>query len=320
VNGAAVALKAASRLPSLGLCGRWILTLLLRGEPNVGIRSALAADDLPYPGDDVLNQLRAEHVPKRFTYKSSKGKAITQTLGVTMFFDGTPEAEQALDLLRHPRAREMTEAGILTGVPNNAIAQTLEFYQGVVVPVTVIELYKAAFFDTGCVTRAQLRVLLQHRVRIAVLRMVNDVGDEATARRAIRSDARTAAMNMPSSPLAWAAVLLTMGYSPSRFELPRVVAQMENIATLRVSEALLRGGRDDERRAAGYASVLQTLSGIKQAVVPPDAALEKKLRVLRLRTEERSPPTVGDLRAAGGEVTVDNGPPLGSRGDEDEDV
>ena len=78
----------------------------------------------------------------------------------------------------------------------------------------------------------------------------------------------------------------------------------------RVSDALLRGGADDDRRAVGYIGVLEKISTIRAAVVPPDAALLNKMSVLRLRHETRTLPTVGDLRAAGGEVTVDMGPPL----------
>jgi hypothetical protein len=286
------------------------MTLLLLGERNDAIRSAAAADDLPYPGDDVLNGLRAKHVPKRFKHNTAKGKAIVEELGVTRFFDRTPEAGQALDLLHHPRAREMTEAGLLTGVPMNAIVQTLALYLGVAVPEPSIELYRSIFFDVTCVTRAQLRVAVQQRVRLAVMRMVSDPADEATARRAIRSDARAVALQMPSSPLAWASVLLSMGYSPSRFELPRVVSQMENIATLRVSEALLRAGVDDERRAVGYAAVLEKITAIKAAVVPPDAALLKKLSALRLRASTKALPTRAEL--CGTNVTVDMGPPLKS--------
>jgi hypothetical protein len=270
------------------------MTLLLRGKSNDAIRSTLAADDLPCPGDDALDALRADHVPKRFKYTSAKGKAVAEKFGVTAFFDGSPEAEQSLNLLRHPRAREMTEAGFLTGVPTTAIAQTLKLYLSVLVPESIIELYRSIFFDITRVTRAQRRVGVQERVRISVLRMVNDVGDEATARRAIRSDARSAAMNMPSSPLAWAAVLLTMGYSPSQFELPRVVAQMENIAALRVSEALLKGqGRRLEKAIPAILEALtlqlstQMLSDLKRQWGKEARIGQRELSGFRRRLHKR---------------------------------
>lgn len=318
MSSSAGPLHPSSPLPPLGLCGQWVMTLLLRGKSNEATRSALTADDLPYPGDAALDGLRAEFVPKRFNHKTTKGKAVAQKVGVTAFFDGTPEAHQALGLLRYPRAREMTEAGLLTGVPVLAIAQTLKLYQQVVVPEPVIMFYKSAFFDTTRVTRAQLRVVVQERVRLSVMRMVNDVGDEAAARRAVRGDARTLAMNLASSPIAWSAVLLAMGFSPKAPELHKVVGQMENLATVRVSEALLRGGRDDEKRAMGYTSVLEKLSAIRQTITPPDSQLLAKLRAVRLRTSSEKTPTVDDLRSSGAEVSVDLGPPLGPRADEED--
>jgi hypothetical protein len=84
---------------------------------------------------------------------------------------------------------------------------------------------------------------------------------------------------------------------------------MESVAALPVAEALLRGGHDDERRAGGYAAVLEKLSMIKAAVVPPDAALMKKLSVLRLRTSSKAVPTTAEL--CGTSVTVDMAPPIG---------
>jgi hypothetical protein len=299
-----------------GLCMRWVLVLLLQGLSNDVMRAALAGDDLPCPSDELLDAYRREYLPAKFKPRSTKGKALLARLGIEEFFTVAPEAEQAQALLRQPKARELLESALLVVVPFEAIVRTLSICLHTVVSRPTIKLYKRVFFDVDSVSRAALRVEVHTRVRIAVQAVVTDPADEPAARRAMRGDARSIAMTMPASPLAWAGVLLAMGFPPTRFELPRVVGQLESIAALRLSEALLRGGAADERRAGGYAAVLEKVSAIRQAVVPPDAALEKKLRVLRLRTSSEKTPTVSDLRAAGCDVTVDLGPPAGTAADE----
>lgn len=299
-------------LQPVGLCTPWVLVLLLQGQSNNAVRAALLADDLSCPSDEVLDRLRTEQVPKAF--KPRKHKALLEKLGVAPFFHKTTEAEQALALLRDPRARELVEAAIITGVPRGDVEKTLTMYKQLPVSVGAIELYERTFFDVGAFTRAQLRVLVFARVRAAVMRMVADPEDEAAARRAIEADARSVAIALPSSPLAWAAVLVAAGHPLGRFDLPRVVGQMEDLAARRVSEALLRGGPDDERRAVSFVSVLEKVSTIKTAVVPPQAALLKHFSALRLRTSTVKLPTVTELCAD--RVTVDMGPASGPLGDE----
>jgi hypothetical protein len=311
-GNAGVAVASPRTLRPVGLCTRWLLVLLLRGQSNDAIHAALVADDLPCPTDAELDHLRTEHVPKPFRPTSAKHKSLLVKLGIAPFFQNTPEAEQALVLLREPRARELVEAGLIVGVPQTAIEQTLPALGQLALSSAAIELYEKIFFDVSAFTRAQLRVLVHARVRTAVMRMASHPEDEPAARRAIDSDARSVAMALPASPLAWSAVLMALGHAPSKFDLARVVRQMESLAVQRVSDALLRGGADDDRRAVGYIGVLEKISTIRAAVVPPDAALLNKMSVLRLRHDTQTLPTVGDLRAAGNEVTVDMGPPLES--------
>jgi hypothetical protein len=100
-------------------------------------------------------------------------------------------------------------------------------------------------------------------------------------------------------------------YSPKKHELATVVPQMEALAALRASEALLRGGRGDERRAEAFANVLQKVREIVATVVTPESQLTKQLVSFRLRHEVKPLVTVQELRARGDEVSVDIlGPPV----------
>jgi hypothetical protein len=292
-----------------GLSTRWTVFQVLREDENADVRSALTADDLPCPSDDVLGAMRVRYVPMGFTLKSPRSAALLAQLGIASFVQNTDEAKEARALLGQPRARELVEAGLIAGVPAKAIVQTLQMYLQYEVSPEVIGLYASAFFDTNAVSRSQLRPLVQARVRIAVGR-VSDPEDDVTVQRAIASDARTVAMSLPSSPLSWASILMAAGHAPGRHDLALVIGHIENVATLRVAESLLRGSPGDERRAESFASVLRTIREIRETVATPSEELGKKLMSFRIQHEVRPMPTMAQLMESGDQVAVDFGPPL----------
>jgi hypothetical protein len=123
---------------------------------------------------------------------STGGRRILALRGAS----SSAEAEQAVALLRHARGRELTEAGLIAGVPTGAIAQTLRTYLHHEVSSAAITLFASTFFDASAVALSQLRAMVRTRVRIAVAR-VADPEDEAALRRAIAADARTVAVALP---------------------------------------------------------------------------------------------------------------------------
>jgi hypothetical protein len=293
-----------------GLCTRWVIILILEGRTNPYIRAALARDDLPCPIDAELDGLRAEHLARGFKPKSPKNTPLLQKLGVAPFFPRTPEAEEALVLLREPRVREIVEAGVIVGVPVPAIVQTLRVYLKRKVSPAAIDLFRSVFFDVSAVMRAQLRVLVHARVRLAVMRAVADPEDEVAAGRAVAADARSVAVSLPSSFLGWASVLMAAGYAPGRRDLAEVIGHMESVAVVRASEAMLRGEPEDERRAEAFVGIVQRLHQIRGSVVTPESEIVKKLNAFRVQTTTETLPTIAELRAGGDDVTIDVAPPL----------
>jgi hypothetical protein len=292
------------------LCGRWVLLLVLQGRDNDAVRAELTADDLPCPTDTELDAMRGQYKVKGFRLKSGKNTALFEQLGLEAFLPKTtPEAEEALAVLREPRLRELTEAGLIVGVPTKAIAQTIRQYLKVEVSPPVIDLYGNTFCDVTAVVRARLKVLVHERIRLAVMRAVADE-DHVAAQRAITADARAVATALPATPLAWSSVLMSLGHSPGRRELVDVIGQMEGLAVVRASESLLRAEPGDERRAEAFVGVLQKIREIRETVITPEAQLTRQLVSFRVRHEVKAMPTVAELREGGDEVTVDIGPPL----------
>jgi hypothetical protein len=80
---------------------------------------------------------------------------------------------------------------------------------------------------------------------------------------------------------------------------------METLAALRTTEALVRGGISDDRRAAGFAGVLHTLRQVRESVAAPYDALAKGLGVCQLGYSDTQVVTVAELLAGGKTVSDD---------------
>ncbi len=117
------------------------------------------------------------------------------------------------------------------------------------------------------------------------------------------------AMAMPTSELGWAAVLMRLGHTPARLELSEVVSKLESFASIRLGQALLRGGPRDDRRAESCASVLEKVRKIRETVQTPAEELNKRLTQFRLVHATEPQISVHELRERGDEVAVDNLPP-----------
>jgi hypothetical protein len=231
--------------------------------------------------------------------------AVVKELELEPIFRDTPEWRDALVVLRHARARELVEAGLIIDVPLAALAATVGSKLHHNVSADAIVLYGKIFFDTNAVVRSQLRVLVQARVRLAVQRVVTSDEDEVSARRAIVSDARTVAVSLPASPLSWAAVLLSLGFRPSRQELAQVVDRMGELAAVRAGSSMLRGEDGDERRAESYANILEKMRQVRETIAMPTDDLQKKLTRMNLVTDATPIVTASELLARGDNVAVD---------------
>ncbi len=116
--------EAAPESPAhatLSLHWRWVRFLVLTGCSNAQIRASLTRDDLPCPGERELDQLRAEGPADSRGHARWTDAQIVK-LGLAHFAQKTPQAEEALGILRdHPRVRQMVETMVIAGVPSKEI-------------------------------------------------------------------------------------------------------------------------------------------------------------------------------------------------------
>jgi hypothetical protein len=119
------------------------------------------------------------------------------------------------------------------------------------------------------------------------------------------------AVGLQCTALAWSAALLGMGFPPARRDVGKVMVEIEQVALVRINQALARGGLDDERKAAAYITVVQRVQEIKESVKNPSDNLARTLlSKFSLRQDTQPMQTIADLVARGDEVaTMELGPP-----------
>lgn len=288
--------RLAPRLDS-----RWIRFLITSGRSDAQIERDLANDNLSPVSAADLASLRAELVaPKPFKPTDEDhqpSQSFLRAHQLAPLFLQTQERDAALRILRSPRHREVVEAALVVGVPETALCRLLAERVGFQTTVEAVKCFAATFFDHTCVTRAELQVLVHERIQQELSRVVSD---RAGLRRAMSSDARAVAVAVAGSRFGWAVVSLRFGWSSS-VKLSASLKELENLATVRAGEALMRGRRDDERRALAFIGVLEKTRAISESLAEPTESLAKAFAVTVVHDATRLP-TVADLGVAGDEV------------------
>ena len=98
---------------------------------------------------------------------------------------------------------------------------------------------------------------------------------------------------------------MSLGYAPAKADLSKILSELEQTAATRAAQALIRGGPDDERRAAAFTGVLRDLRQIHQTVQTPDEDMNASLAKFLMRTDDTKLVSVEELRARGEGVTID---------------
>lgn len=285
---------------------RWVRYLVASGQSDAQIERALANDNLPPVSNGDLASLRAEMVAPKPFKPGDEGHQLSQTFlrthGLSTLFLRAEERDSAVGILRSPRHREVVEAALIVGVPETALCRLLAERVGFQTTVEAVRCFAETLFDHTAVTRAELRVLMHDRIRQELGRIVTD---RAGLRRAISSDARAVAVAVAGSRFGWSVVALRFGWSSS-MKLSASVKELENLAIVRAGEALMRGRRDDERRALAFVSVLEKARAISDTLTEPTENLAHSFAVTM---DARRLPTIADLIEAGDEVgTLEVGP------------
>ncbi len=204
------------------LHGRWTLFKILEAKRNDQIRGELGEAYLPCPPDVELDTRRRAHPrPPQFSLTLPLN-SVSRGFLMLRFLDGvaenTSETRHAIGVLRSARLREFVESGLLVGVPESSIATAAKELLGRQLEPSQVRAFASLFFRLDVLTRAQIHVLVEQRVRCTL----HGLGDAVTTAQVLALDARIVALNLPPIAASWMKVLEAMGFD----SLPRCLREL----------------------------------------------------------------------------------------------
>jgi hypothetical protein len=193
-------IKIPRAVPWLHL--RWITWQILCGSSNSAIRDLLAEDALPCPRNSALDRRRkalrqALHGFSTRPPFNRESEMFLRLLRLDRLALGAEEANRARAILRTPRLREVVETELLLGASHPAIAGVVRDALEFSVTVESIRQFEVLFFYVELLTRAQLQMSVEDRVRVGLRQAASKGSDPATLARALSSDPRVIAASSP---------------------------------------------------------------------------------------------------------------------------
>ncbi len=266
-----------------------------------------------YLGNWYLSRLRATLTPPTpfypFDPSHQRSSHFLYMNGLHPIFHADDAARKAFKILELPRVKEFVEASLISGAPSQAIAlMTTRRYRFTCTP-TVIERYRAFFWNLQLLDATELRALLQ--LRYAQLEHHADPEIRRQydlMKRAYYNDSRKLAADLPFSPISAMLSQMKMGIMPSNLDVAVIIAQAQKFAAIRTAEELMSNGKGAASNALNFAIVAEKMTAVLKDIAKPDEDLHKQLASIALRTADDAIPTVHALTAGGGSFTTDTGP------------
>jgi hypothetical protein len=193
------------------LHAKWVLWLILCGRSNAEIGRMLADDALPCPPPSALNGRRSANRPPRgFSIRppfNPDTEFYLRMLRLDRLALGAHEARGALRVLHAPRLRELVETGLIVNAARSAIAGAARERLGTTIESEAIESFEDIFFRLELLTRGQLEIAVEDRVRVCLSKAASKDTDAGTFAQALGTDPRVLASTARRSAKSWPAIL-----------------------------------------------------------------------------------------------------------------
>lgn len=265
---------------------------------------------LDYLGDWYMQWLRDRvRPPKPFHPEDDTHTAsfrFLQREGLYKAFQPDKYYNEALRILAKPRWREMVEAMVCAGAPNDVIAHAVRVRMRGSMHEASIRLYRHFFWNIDLLESLELRALLDLRNSglLASSSASENKQRQFLALRSMRhTDARTVAARLPSTPLSGLIAQMELGVMPRKIDLGEVVERTFEAAMLRTHAAVLQGGPMGSQMATSFAMTAEVMSRLKQTVVNPEEKLREDLKRIGVATTAHKVPMLSQL--TGGNHTTD---------------
>lgn len=273
---------------------------------NDTIEKYVRDKQLDYPGEEYLEKLRKKlRVPLPFYpfQAHEKSRRFIMKERLDGFFQPDDVSEAAHQLLENPKAKEMIETLAMAKDPPELIAFRLGRL-GVRVDGDVVQRYCQFYWNLAKVDRTELEALMRLRVEHMQYRkdgqpMTNDQKMQyAALKKSAYKDGRRIIAEMANQPAAAIVNAVMHGYSPTQWEVSKLLHTVMMSAVTSVLEETTSRGPGASSNALNYALAAEKAYNLMSEMGSPDAELQKSLQQLALRTEEAAVPHIGELQGS----------------------
>lgn len=247
------------------------------GIGHLGRLREITTPPTPFYPEDPLH-----HASQRFLIKER----------IQLLYRPDKDAKTAIYLLDHPRAKEMTEQLLFSGVEPLWVAQMLKRVQFSATP-RAVELYKHYYFNTDLVSNTEMRAIMGMRAHLDV--NTHDTDEMAYSNAynlAYKSHIGNLQTNSSASPFSRILSMMQAGIMPTGAQISRVATAGRMAAAVRSLENTLMGKAEQAR---DFALTSKILNELLESVGDSSSDLQKSLMSMALDTDASEVPSIGAL-------------------------
>jgi hypothetical protein len=268
------------------------------------IRNLVKLQKLDFLGMEHLGRLRAECTPPTPFYPDDKCHHLSQRFLTKERIHGLYHPDDdgviAIQLLDHPRGKELTEQMLVTGAETVWICAMLKRVQFSATPRS-IELYQHFYFNTKLVDATELRAILMMRSQVEVNQGDSDAKNYALSyASASKADIASLTASSSLSPFARVLNMMKMGIMPSGVQLSKIATVARMASIVRAAESSLLGHPE---KARDFALAGKILTELMESVGDVSGDLQKGMQNMLLDTDASEVPSMDEL--TNGNVAVD---------------
>jgi hypothetical protein len=278
---------------------------------DAGIRGLVKLQRLDFLGYTHLERLRKHCAPPAPFYPDDPDHApsarfLTKERIYSLYhYKGDDDVVKAIELLDHPRGKEMTEQMLVAGADPGWICVMLRRVHFHANPRT-IEVYKHFYFNIDLVDATELRAIMMMRANLD-----QESGDadhtafRAAYERSAKADINSLTGVSSLAPFARVLNMMRLGIMPSSVQISRIATIARLAATVRSAENSLLGHAE---RARDFALTAKIMNELMESVGDVSGDLQRSLMGMTLDTDTAAVPSIEQLTQ--GNHTVDMLPVL----------
>lgn len=264
------------------------------------IARTLRENQLDYPGAPYLRRLRASLKPpipfRPMVETDLPSYKFLQKHKVHRLFFRDKHVDGALELLAHPKGKEVVESMLLVDEQPFSIVQRLRRF-GIHVTLQMVSYYEHFFMNVKLVDPTEMRALILVRVEDMLLQ-----GDDKETiirykamKQAMYNDPRYMAATTTQRELAQMKLQMRHGLMLTRVDYGRLAENIRQAALVAANEAVNSNDPKAAERAKDLAAVAVAMDSMLRDRGGGENEMNKGLSAIALKTDPDKPPSIKSL-------------------------